>query len=597
MPKRTIFLAIMIFLLILILFTFPLFFHITEYIPGFHSSDEPFAVLQRFWWLRFSFLNHYQWFNESITVYPFGQHHDLQILSSLWFHIGRLISIAGSWIIAYNLPMICNFFIAFISMFYLFFYLSEDKYISFFASIIYTLCPYQFSRFWQHYSLVFTGFMPLYILFLIKLHRYRSFKYVFLSTIVFSLLVSLNLHYAFFMFLSTFLFMFYSLIFRQEQEKTKLLKFYLFTSIALMIGSVIVLNRSFFGHLVFAPNNIIPNAYALVRPFEDLFRQSAKPLSYLLPDTAHPIFGKFTEQFIGSPLYGDSLTEHSLYLGWIPLALAFVAIKRYLRQRKEEADNFYAGFFVLLAFMAWIFSQPPWWELGPLKIYMPSFFIYKMLPIFRAYCRFGILVMLAVAVLAGFGLRFIMGRFKTKKSKLALTILFCALVLFEFWNYPPFKVIDVSVAPAVYNWLKSERGNFAIAEYPLDAEGPNEMYKLYQTFHEKKIINGAIPGTYAYKFAQSLKKLSSLETAAKLKGMGVKYAIVHQDRYLESELAQDREELDKIKSSVGLRRIRSFPSEGCPEEGIACVKKSGPVDVYEVIASPVDIPKERLGKS
>jgi hypothetical protein len=123
------------------------------------------------------------------------------------------------------------------------------------------------------------------------------------------------------------------------------------------------------------------------------------------------------------------------------------------------------------------------------------------------------------------------------------------------------------------------------------------MYKLYQTFHEKKIINGAIPGTYAYKFAQSLKKLSSLETAAKLKGMGVKYAIVHQDRYLESELAQDREELDKIKSSVGLRRIRSFPSEGCPEEGIACVKKSGPVDVYEVIASPVDIPKERLGKS
>lgn len=31
------------------------------------------------------------------------------------------------------------------------------------------------------------------------------------------------------------------------------------------------------------------------------------------------------------------------------------------------------------------------------------------------------------------------------------------------------------------------------------ADSPNEMYKFYQTEHEKKIINGTIPGTYANK--------------------------------------------------------------------------------------------------
>ena len=143
----------------------------------------------------------------------------------------------------------------------------------------------------------------------------------------------------------------------------------------------------------------------------------------------------------------------------------------------HEGD-FYIGFFIFLAVVAWLFSQPPWWKFGPIKIYMPSFFMYKILPMFRAYCRFGIVVMLAVAVLAGYGLKFILERFKTQKAKIAITCLFAGLVLFEFWNWPPYKVIDVSKVPPVYYWLKEQPGDFVIAEYPLDADSPNEMYKF-----------------------------------------------------------------------------------------------------------------------
>ena len=88
------------------------------------------------------------------------------------------------------------------------------------------------------------------------------------------------------------------------------------------------------------------------------------------------------------------------------------------------------------------------------------------------------LIMMAVAVLAGFGLKFILERFKSNGGKIAFTSLMCGLVLFEFLNFPPFKVIDLTKHPKVYDWFKSQKGDFAIAEYPLDADSPSDYYKL-----------------------------------------------------------------------------------------------------------------------
>ncbi|MDI6606543.1 MAG: hypothetical protein QME65_05340, partial [Candidatus Omnitrophota bacterium] len=211
-----------------------------------------------------------------------------------------------------------------------------------------------------------------------------------------------------------------------------------------------------------------------------------------------------------------------------------------------------------------------------------------LLPMFRAYARFGIVVMLAVAVLAGFGLKFILDKFRSQKSKVAITALCCGLVLFEFWNWPPYKVIDVSRVPEVYYWLKERPADFTIAEYPLDAIAPDQMYRFYQTVHGKKIINDTVPGTAANNLARSITELSHLRTAGILKWMQAKYVLVHRDRYLHTGLIKDKEEFDKISQNKGLKMIKSFPAQGCPQKDIMCVQKSGPVDVYEVAASPIE---------
>ncbi len=572
-----------LFSIITVVFTYPLVFKIVRYIPGFHSTDEPFGALWNFWWLKYSWNNHV--LSCPPIAFPFGVS-PCESGYPLWNAINKCLSVFTGNIFAYNIQVLFGFILSALFAYYLVYYILRDKKAAFFSALIYAFCPYHFVRSWQHLGLSMTQWIPLYLLALLKLKDKPDLKNTFFAAISLFLVFSFDLYYAYFMFIATVIFGVFILGFGWKNKVKESTHFK---------NDLKVINKIFIcGVIVFLL--ILPNLYLIffknkikytgaevsahnpyTRPFEDLFSQSAKPLGYLLPASTHPVLGSFTESFVGSKWYGGSFTEHTLYLGWVPLIFAFMAFRRWRKSR-----NFYIGFFIFLSVGAWLFSQPPWWNLFGLKIYMPSFFMYKILPMFRAYCRFGIVVMLAVAVLAGFGLKLFLERFKSHKIKLAVAALSCGLVLFEFWNYPPFKVIDVSKVPAVYYWLRSQPQDSVIAEYPLDHVAPNEIYKFYQTVHEKGIINGTIPGTHANRIANTISKLSDEHVPKVLKWMGVKYVLVHRDDYLNSELAEDKEDMEKVPQNPGLRLVRSFLPEECPDESVSCLRKTGPIDVYEI---------------
>ncbi len=589
--RKPLMLVFLFFVFLTIIATFPLVFKLDSFIPGFSSTDEPYGALWHFWWMKYSHAEHLDSSNIKMIVAPFGQ-----VLHSgyvYWHGINKILIIITNHIFTYNIQILASFILSGITAYILCFYLFKDSLVAIFSSIIFTFCPYHFVRTWQHLGLSFIQWMPLYILSLLLLQKNKTFRNALFSALSFSLVMAFDLYYAYFMFVVTVLFVLFDYFYyRNLKETFRLIKLISFSGfIALIIGSL-DLYRTVKAILNMQKLPLAHGVYGYVRPFEDLFAQSARPLSYFLPASVHPLFGRFTEQFIGSGLYGTSLTEHTLYLGWVPLLLGLAAFRRMKKMRKQSSvlspqssdkeKDFHFWFFVFLAIAAWLFSQPPWWKLFGFNIYMPPFFMYRIAPMFRAYCRFGIVVMLAVAVLACFGLKFILEKFRTRKTKIVITSLFCGLVLFEFWNWPPYKVIDVSKVPAVYYWLKEQPGDFTIAEYPLDIDGANEVYKFYQTVHEKKIINGTIPGTYANKFAKTITELSKPNTAGVLKWMGVKYVLVHIQDYLNTELIEDRNELEKIPKNPGLKLVRSFLVQECPKKYIMCVQKTGPIDIYEV---------------
>lgn len=581
---------LLLLIVLVSIFTFPLILRPFSYIPGFSSTDESYGALWNFWWLKYAAQNHLSESHCPLIAAPYG------ISSSgsgypLWNFINKWLTFATNNVFAYNFEIIFSFVASAVSMYYLTLYLSTDIVCSIFSATLYAFCPYHFARAWQHLGLAQIQWMPLYILALLKLKEKPGVKNVIFTALSLFFVFSFDLYYAYFMLIATVLFIIFSLYFnwRKKAKQPAFKKTFGKFSAALFVTLVLVV-------LLISPNlfTIFKNKLdysakeasahnPYVRPFDDLFSQSARPLSYFLPTAIHPVFGRITQGFIGSDFYGESLTEHTLYLGWVPLILAFIAFKR----RKENKKHSYIGLFTFLALGAWLFSQPPWWDLFGFKLYMPTYFMYKILPMFRAYCRFGIVVMLAVSILAGLGLMFILEKFRSKKKKIAIVSIFFTLVLFEFWNYPPFKVIDVSKTPQVYRWISQQKGNFTIAEYPLDAASPNEIYKFQQTKHEKKIINGTIPATFANSVAKTITKLSNPYTAGVLKWMGVKYVLVHRDAYLKTDLIQDREELNKVPLNQGIKLVKSFQPEKCPKENILCVSSSGTIDVYEVVAPAI----------
>lgn len=578
----------LIFIALTCAMTFPLFFRINDSMAGFSSTDEP--SLWYFWWLKFSRAQHLDHRNCQFLAYPFGEDYGIfDRLYPLWSAFKKFTANIASPAFAYNIENIISFVLSGFFAYLLFLYVSGRHLAALFCGIIYAFCPYHFARTWQHIGLAHIQWMPLYLYALFRLFKERKTRSVLVLSLALFLVASFDLHYLYFMLIASGAFMVYAL--RQDHKKNwKVVPLVMIatTAVLLLLAGLIwpVIKTS-----LFYTGDRASSAWSYNRPFADLFSQSARPLSYFLPSTEHPLFGPFTSRLIGSGIYGSSFTEHALYLGWTPLILAFVAFRRWKKARKlsevncqlPEREKFYIGFFIFLTIAAWLFSQPPWWNWFGLKIYMPSFLMYKILPMFRAYCRFGIVVMLAVAVLAGFGLKFVLERFKTHKAKMGITALFCALVLFEFWNCPPFKIIDLSRVPAVYYWLKEQPGDFVVAEYPLDSDSPSEEYKFCQTVHEKKIINGTIPGTEANRFAQKIIRLSDYKTAATLKGMGVKYVLVHYDGYLQTDLVEDSQELARIPKNKGLKLIGSFAPQPCPKRDIMCSQETGPIDVYEVV--------------
>lgn len=597
--KKKLFIIIAFFILIVIV-TYPLCFKITTCMPGFSSTDESVASVWQSWLIKFSWQNKLSLVHTQLISYPFGIDMISPVYNSyIWLFIFYALSLFTTPVLTYNLQIILNLFLSCMFTYLLAHLITKSRMGAFFSAICFAFCPYQFARVWQHLGLTYNQWIPLVLFSVFLLRKNGSNKTTFLFALSLLLLFSFDWTIMFLGGFALGIYLLYELIyifknkFYADRDRIREEKHYWKR---IVIAGLIVFVMLLPQFMPVIKNRLAPSpasegsAYNFHRrPFEDLFLQSAKPLSYLLPATTHPVFGKFTEQFIGSQLYGVSLTEHALYLGWIPLILAFMAFRAWRSKSKSisKEDNFFIGYFILLAVSAWLFSQPPWWNIGSVKIYMPSFFMYKFIPMYRAYCRFGIVVMLAVAVLSGFGLKLLLERFKKPIAKVTVAIFCCGLLLFEFWSWPPYKVIDISKAPNVYTWLKNQPGDFVIAEYPSDYNGINDMHKFYQTKHEKKMINGGIPGTDANKLAIIIKNLSDPKTAQILKWLDVKYAIVHRDDYLMSELIDQAQELNNIRNNPNIKLIKSFPAQDCPDKDIMCFQKTGPIDVYLINANPL----------
>jgi len=277
---------------------------------------------------------------------------------------------------------------------------------------------------------------------------------------------------------------------------------------------------------------VASEAGSLRRSSNEITVFSARPWEYVLPWYGNPLVPDSVRSFEKQHLHGSNFTEQSLFLSYTVILLALVAL---VATRRGWRMPVVLG--LAIVGIGVLFAAPPTIHLGGLKVYMPSAVLGHYLSVFRVFSRFGMIVMLGAALLAGVGLDDLRRRLSVRGGALAaLAVLPFVTLALEFTDVPPSRATALLPAPAEYTWLQGQSAGILV-EYPLAAsplatqEGQTTRYTLYQMVHLHPMFNAAPPASRASKYAPQLEPYYSPYSVARLRSLGIRYVFVHRADY------------------------------------------------------------------
>ena len=209
------------------------------------------------------------------------------------------------------------------------------------------------------------------------------------------------------------------------------------------------------------------------------------------------------------------------------------------KNQNRESENFSHLYLPIIVFLWTLFlsfgKAFSFFGQVETRLPLPFTWFYKLVPGFsgiRAPSRYGIFVLFAVGVMAGYGCHLFLLKFKRQKMVILALIFVMILMNIEYLSIPQ-RIRSVPVKgdiPPTYRWLQEQRGDFALLEYPFFARvGWESVYMYFSTFHRKKIVNGYsgfLPPSYFF-LREAFESFPSSSTMDILKFLGVKYLVVH----------------------------------------------------------------------
>jgi hypothetical protein len=596
----------LIFIILATVVTFPLIFNLRSQVYDY--KGDLLEALWYAWWVKYAWQHNLSPQFVPIIASPFGIDLSQDITKNISLSFANypllILTILVDEIFAYNFIILLTFPFAGLTMYFLAYYFTKNKWASFFSGLAFAFCPYHFAHA-SHITLANIQWMPLFVLFLFKLHNERTFTNATLCGLFFALTLLSDTYYGYFMLVLTATFVIFKLFQKLFNRKSatsrgfpwlrprletksrteasaprrasrdEMIRFT--PRVGFLKNSLLLLMAIFVAALVSFPyvspilksyifkNETTFSLQRYTRDIGELYKYSAKLPNYILPASNHPVFGSFTQSLKESIFYGD-LQEGSLYLGLITIFLAIFGYRFWKNREKLQIQNviekeqidFSIKFFAVLAVVAFLFSLSPKFMIFGTYIKLPSYYVFQIFPFFRAIARFGIVVMLSLSILAGFGFKFLIERQRNFWKKIAVGCVLVLILLFEFANIPPFRTTEIGKAPKVYQWLKSQEGEFLVVEYPMEEDDTIE-YFFNQRIHQKKLVNGALPKTEAYSVKEKIVDILKPGTTKILKELGVKYVILHLSRYNEKSERNDiLKELNNFDKKYGLILVEDF---------------------------------------
>jgi hypothetical protein len=241
-------------------------------------------------------------------------------------------------------------------------------------------------------------------------------------------------------------------------------------------GSLALIAASGIAYASYTAGAVVVNRAAFAFPRADLFLYSAKWWSYLVPPVAHPLLGATAHRIWNGAGVREGLLEQQVALGWGIVALGLIAVLRWpatakaparladVRSAKESERRRLAPWrddrqpaslarvpvLVVVAVAALACSLSPERTIGAFTFVAPSALLYTVVPMFRSYARFGVVVQLMAALLAGVGVDYLR-RAGTRRAQIVCV----ALVTLAAGEYAvsPFAVWRDVLPTKAHRWI------------------------------------------------------------------------------------------------------------------------------------------------
>jgi hypothetical protein len=342
-------------------------------------------------------------------------------------------------------------------MFLLIDYLTGDKKIALISGIAFAFCPFHFARGLGHLNLMSYGWIPIYVLFLMKTFKEDKLRNAIFAGILLFVIFLNSFYYVFSMGVFTLIF----LIFNINNLKLNEIK-----KIGLLFISFILLASPFIINLTKFSREV-PASYTATTPFH-----------YFLPSFLHTFFGKeFYADYLVLSVKDFYFVDTTVFVGFTIFAFSFWYANKNLKK---------CSFWVLIAVLFFLLSIGEYIRLYGINYPTIVFDLFKYIPLFsslRDKAQFSIITFMSLVVLFSLALKDVA---ETTKKKWLLLIFVTGLILFEFISIP---YITASANLSEFYKKTKFSGNGTVLDIPLIRGGfiPS-TYGYLQTIHGMKMF-------------------------------------------------------------------------------------------------------------
>ncbi len=246
--------------------------------------------------------------------------------------------------------------------------------------------------------------------------------------------------------------------------------------VAVTVGALASTACAGMGFVAWRASGLLTDRGAVAFPPVDLYVYAAKWWSYLVPPIANPLTGGAALRIWTAAGVGDGLLEQQVSVGWSVAALGLIAIAVWLRPPRAVGHPrpWAVPVLTTIALAALICSLSPQRSILGVTVYRPSALLYLALPMFRSYARFGVIVQLMAAQLAGMGAAHLLAQRGAWPRGLAVFLIVLACAEYVVW--PPALSRDVLPTEA-HRWVMQQRAGLRILDCaPLTPESSSIVW-------------------------------------------------------------------------------------------------------------------------